>query len=323
MRIAVTGAAGFLGLNLVERLAATGHEVLALDRGFSAHVAPVLDRLGVGKAVVDVLDADGLETALRGFGPEGLFHGATLTADLTRERGAFSDILAVNVVGTGNVLQAARHAGASRVVVASSSAVYGEAVFAAPARERDPARPVTLYGITKLAAEQAALRFASIHGCDVRIVRIAAVFGPYEHRSGARDVMSPQHQIAQHALAGREAVLPEGGARDWIGATHVADIVASLIRLPDVPYPVFNVAAADCWLPCLFAQKVAAAFDGFSWRADTSDANVDYRDDLQRTRHALDTTRIRSLLGDDVLGSPASDAEMYARWSRANDEWFF
>lgn len=322
MRIAVTGAAGFLGLNIVRRLTGAGHDVLAIDIAFGPRAIAVLDEARATRAVADVLDADMLAIAFDSFRPDAIFHGATLTANLAREIAAFSDVLAVNVVGTGKVLEAAQQAGVSRAVVASSSAVYGEAVFvSAPGEDLTP-QPITLYGITKLAAEQAALRFASIHGADIRIARIAAVFGPYEHRSGARDAMSPLFQIGEHALSGMNAILPDGGARDWIAATHVADIVANLLEMPAVPHRVFNIAAANPWLPSVFAAKVAERFETFRWHTDTLQATVDYRDDLTRIRHALDTTRIRSLLGDDVLGSPETDAAEYARWICSHPDWF-
>lgn len=322
MKIAVTGAGGFVGLNIVRRLAQAGHDILALDRNFGPRSLAVIDEAGAERVEANVLDADALDAAFGDFKPEALFHGATLTADLGREMAAFSDILSVNVVGTGKVLESALTAGVRRVVAASSSAVYGGAVFSSGPQEDIAPQPTTLYGITKLASEQSALRFGEIHGLDIRIARIAAVFGAYEHRSGARDAMSPLFQIGEHALAGRNATLPEGGARDWISGERVADIVGHLLELPEVPHRIFNVAAAQTWLPAVFADEVARIFDGFGWSTDSQAPSVDYRDDVGRRRFALDTTRIRALLGDDILGTPQTDAAAYARWTRANPDWF-
>lgn len=320
MRIALTGAGGFVGINLTRRLAADGHEVLAVDRAFSQRSMAALPT-GVTTREVDVLDAGTLQEALAAFQPQALFHGATLTADAARETAAFSSILDVNVVGTGRVLEAARAAGAARVVVASSSAVYGEAVFEDAPREDDRPSPTTLYGITKLAAEQAALRFASIHGVDVRVARIAAVFGPYEHRSGARDAMSPLFQLAASALAGEPAVLPQGGARDWIAAPRVADVLASLLTARSLDHAVYNVAAARTWTPDLLAQRLDDAKPGWSW-SHGDRPTIDYRDDLTRRRFALDTTRLRSSFGEAAAGDVGVDAEDYVRWVRANPDWF-
>lgn len=323
MRVAVTGAGGFLGLNLVRELASRGHEVLALDRVFGTRAAKTIAEAGRAKAAVaDILDRQAVEAALTPFRPDALFHGATLTADLNREKAVFSDILEVNVLGTGRVLEAARHAGVGRMIVASSSAVYGEAVFRASPKETDETRPTTLYGITKLAAEQAALRFARIHDLDVRVARIAAAFGPYEHRSGARDVMSPLFQIAEKALAGEEVRLPSGGARDWIGATRVAEVVAELFDRPAPAHAIYNVAAVSTWEPALFCAALAREVSGLRHGFGGERANIDYRDDLARRRSALDTERIRAELGDAILGSPETDSAAYAAWVAQHPDWF-
>ncbi|MGB3503407.1 MAG: NAD(P)-dependent oxidoreductase [Mesorhizobium sp.] len=320
MRIAVTGAGGFVGLNIVERLTADGHEVLAIDRAFSQRSAAVISPVAK-MAQADVLDADAIKAALTDFRPDALFHGATLTANLTREKSSFADIIDVNVVGTARVLEAAHGCGVRRVVVASSSAVYGQALFMAPPAETDPAVPVTLYGITKLAAEQAALRFADINGLDVRVARIAAVFGAYEHRSGARDVMSPLFQLGEKALAGEAAHLPKGGAREWIAAPRVASIVASLLTAPQPAHRIYNVAASRTWAPPLLARALEAGFPGWRWSHEGV-PNVDYADDLTRTRSALDTSRLRREFGDAVVGDPDADAADYVRWLRGHGDWF-
>lgn len=322
MRIAVTGAGGFLGLNLVRGLAARGHEVLAIDRSFGDRAAVVLD--GAEGAVLrsaDVRDRAAIEAALGDFGARALFHGATLTADLGREKTAFSDVLDVNVTGTARVLEAAREAGVARMIVASSSAVYGDAVFDQPPREIDQPRPVTLYGITKLAAEQAARRFASIHGLDVRVMRISAVYGPFEHRSGARDVMSPLFQIAEKAVAGQAVRLPSGGGRDWIAAGRVADAVAALLAATSPAHEVYNVAAQTTWEPAMFAAALSRLV-GLVHETDDATANIDYRDDLSRRRFALDTSRLGAEFGDAVLGSVEDDAEAHAGWVAQNPHWF-
>lgn len=320
MRIALTGAGGFVGLNLVQRLAADGHDVLAIDRSFSQRSSLAIPT-GVQCIEADVLDGGAIATAFGSFRPEALFHGATLTASLAREKSSFSDIVDVNVMGTARVLEAARTSRIERIVVASSSAVYGEAVFKSAPMEDDIPSPTTLYGITKLAAEQVAQRFASIHGIDVRVARIAAVFGAYEHRSGARDAMSPLFQLAGKAFAGETAVLPEGGARDWIAAQRVAQVLASLLTAPRLDHRVYNVAASRTWEPSLLARELARDFRGWTW-AHGACPNVDYADDLSRRRFPLDTTRLRRAFGDAVVGDPVADVVEYVRWLREKSDWF-
>ena len=321
MKIAVTGAGGFVGINLVQHLCARGHSVTALDRRFSDRVAMTLR--GFGDAVcetVDVLEEAALKTALARHRPDVMFHGAAVTADLGRERAAFGDILAVNITGTARALEASRAAGVRRVIVASSSAVYGDAVFGRSPKETDVPDPVSLYGISKLAAERAALRFGVIHDMDVRAVRIAAVFGPWEHRSGARDVMSPLFQIAEKAVAGAPAVLPEGGARDWIAAGRVATVLGAMLERPRLEHHVYNLSAAAPWPPKLFRDALAKLLP--EGRGDDATPNIDYRDDLSRQRFPLDTGRLRAEFGADCLGVAEAEVAAFANWVFTHQDWF-
>lgn len=326
MRIAVTGAAGFVGLNLVETLLGRGHDVLALDlgplRADAVAEFPRQDALTAER--LDILEASRLEARLATFGCEALFHGASVTASVETEGHDFGRVLQVNVVGTARVLEACRGAGTRRVIVASSSAVYGLAPFGRePVTEDVPLRPRTVYGISKLAAEQGALRYGELHGLDVIVTRIAAVFGRWEWETGQRDVMSPLFQVARAAAKGNEVVLPRGGARDWIDARRVAHAVALLIEAPAHRHQIYNVAAVRTWSPVSLCRALLAQLPAFRWRFGTDqESTIDYRDDLAGERLPLITTRIADEFGPDVLGSPEADVRWFGQWVAQHPTWF-
>jgi len=160
MRVLVTGASGFVGVNLVEALLARGHEVVAM----SLDAYP-----GAGRTVEirgDTTDTALLERSMREHQIEAVWHGAAITAWAEREKPEASPIVEVNLLATVRSLEAAARAGVRRFVYPSSSAVYGFTAFegVGPVTEGAPLRPMNLYGITKVAAEAAVLRLAPALG---------------------------------------------------------------------------------------------------------------------------------------------------------------
>jgi UDP-glucose 4-epimerase len=189
MRILVTGGAGFIGGNLVNRLVSMGvGEVLVLDnlhRGFSRDSLPATAEF----RRVDIRDPEGLAGALKGC--EIVFH----LAAQSNVMGAVADAgysFHSNVVGTYNVLQAAAAAGVKRVVFPSSREVYGDP-REIPVRETAPLRAKNAYGASKIAGE-VYCRLASQQGLETVVLRLANVYGP-----GDRDRVIPLFAAAANA----------------------------------------------------------------------------------------------------------------------------
>jgi nucleoside-diphosphate-sugar epimerase len=327
MKVAVIGASGFVGINLASTMLTRGHSVLCISldpmpAAASAHLAS-LDAPSRFE-IADVLDDDRIAFLLRSNEVEALFHGGTITAAMERERSSFARIIEVNVLGTARVLEAAARAGVRQVVLASSSAVYGEGPFLnVPLSEDRPVTPVTLYGITKLAAEQAALRFSRVCGLSVRVIRIAAVFGAWERDTGVRDTLSPFFQIAHQALAGEVIRLPSAGARDWIDVTNVAYAIAELLERDHVAHTLYNFAAASPWHPREFCKALGAVMP-VRWDEtdDLRDVTVDFRDDLSRQRRALETARAAAEFGAACLRVGQPSIAGLANWVHSHPGWF-
>lgn len=177
MRILVTGARGFLGGRIVARLAATGHDVVALDNGFRGTSA-VAD--GVEELDADVRDAAAVRAACRGC--DIVVHLAAIQGT-----GNFYEIpdvvLDVNLHGILNVADACGDEGVRRLFFSSSSECYAEPrVFPTPETEPlvvpDPTNPRWSYGGSKIAGELVAVNYARRRGFEFTIVRYHNVYGP-------------------------------------------------------------------------------------------------------------------------------------------------
>src|SRR5919106_1709104 len=171
-RYLVTGAAGFIGSHLGEALQARGHEVVGLD-AFTDYYDPALKELNAQALDVRRLDLAEDELDVAGF--DGIFH-------LAAQPGvrSFGDVFPLyvrhNVLATQRVLEAAAAAGV-RVLLASSSSVYGEAERY-PTPEETPPQPHSPYGITKLTCEHLAAAYGRSFGLDAVVLRYFNAYGP-------------------------------------------------------------------------------------------------------------------------------------------------
>jgi nucleoside-diphosphate-sugar epimerase len=166
----VTGAGGFIGSHLVERLADQGMQVVAVD----LHLSPVV-RSETDGAVVPVVgdfrSEDLMREALRGC--QVVYHLASAHLQTHLPASEYWD---VNVHGLQRLLEWSRDAGVERFVHTSTVGVYGQ-ITKPPATEETECRPQSVYGETKLAGEHAALRFCQEHGLPVVVLRPAWVYG--------------------------------------------------------------------------------------------------------------------------------------------------
>jgi UDP-glucuronate 4-epimerase len=172
MRYVVTGAAGFIGSHLAEALLADGHEVYAVDC-FTDYYDPALKEENARELGVNRLDLADAPLELNGI--DGVFHLAGQPG--VRSFGeAFPLYVRRNVLATQKVFEACASAGV-RVVFASSSSIYGDAETFPTAEGAIP-KPLSPYGITKLACEHLAYAYARSFGLDCAALRYFTVYGP-------------------------------------------------------------------------------------------------------------------------------------------------
>lgn len=225
--VLVTGAGGFIGSHLVQTLLARGHRVRALVRysshggcGFLADIdAAPGDRLEIVRG--DVTDARCVREAVRGCGT--VFHLAALIG-IPYSYVAPHSYVAVNIHGTLNVLEAARDERVDRVLVTSTSEVYGTARYT-PIDEEHPLQAQSPYSATKIGADALATSYGRAFGLPVAIVRPFNTFGP---RQSSRAVIPTIITQALHADAIRVGSLVP--VRDMV---YVADTAAGFVALAE------------------------------------------------------------------------------------------
>ncbi len=226
MRVLVTGGAGFIGSHLVEGLLARGDEVAVIDDLATGMVKNVADAARFIEA--DVGDEAALGEAIDGC--EVVFHEAAL-GSVTRSVAQPRVSDRANVAGTVAVLDAAQRAGVRRVVLASSSSVYGGAEQV-PTPESAPLRPRSPYAVTKLAGEHYARVFWELHGLETVCLRYFNVFGPRQRPDTQYAAVIP---LFVEALLAGEAPVVHGDGRQSRDFTYVADTVAANLLAAEAP----------------------------------------------------------------------------------------
>jgi nucleoside-diphosphate-sugar epimerase len=237
MAILVTGAAGFVALNIVEHLLSSGRDVVGLDR-IPLPPRAVRDFAALpGRFTLiggSILSAADLSHALTMAPIETVIHCAVITAGTAREKADPETIEAVNVQGAVGALMAAVRRGVKRFVYPSSGSIYGHAAKGVAVIDEDSLlpSPVMLYGLTKRAAETILPRVAETQGVRFTAARLGSVYGPWEYATGVRDTLSPIFQALDCARLGLEAVLGPPWRGDYI---YARDVAAGLVRIADPP----------------------------------------------------------------------------------------
>ncbi len=243
-RVVVTGAAGFIGSHLCERLLALGHQVVGIDsfsdyyerarkednlEDFRTHPDFTFEEL-------DLVDAD-LRSAL---------HGARVVYHLAGQPGVrpswgeqFDRYVRDNILATQRLLESLKETPIDRLVFAGSSSVYGDAEMF-PTKESALPRPVSPYGVTKLAAEHLTLLYAKNFGLPAVSVRYFTVYGPRQR---------PDMAFARfmQALIDGDSIEVFGDGEQTREFTYVSDAVEGTIRAAtaDVMGQVFNLGGGS------------------------------------------------------------------------------
>jgi UDP-glucose 4-epimerase len=272
MTTLITGA-GLVGSWTARVLAEHGENVVLFDK--QPAVAAISSVLGSKADVVtgDILDVEALSALIRNRGVDRILHTAAMLTSAMRANPLAG--VKVNIEGTTNVLEAARHAKVGRVVISSSTTIAYptfERLSAAPAAEDFTLhviseRPFTFYAATKLACEHIGLLYAEQFGLEVVFLRYAAVLGLWRGPNNSipgrlvRTLLEP-------ALQGRPSIFDDRllvwrGGEEFIDIRDVASANAAALAAANPVSRVYNVGSGELWSFDDFAAAARAAAPKF------------------------------------------------------------
>lgn len=309
LRALVTGAAGFIGSHLCDRLLSDGWEVVAVD-SFSSYYdvsekeanAAALNERGLVVEKLDLLDAD-LGRLLDGV--DVVFHQAGQPG----VRSSWADLPSYtsnNILATQKLLDAAKGQPLRRFVFASSSSVYGDALTYPTTEDTQP-KPINPYGVTKLAAEHLCSVYSRNWNLPVAILRYFTVYGPRQRPDMA------MHRLIEAAVSGKPFPLFGTGSqiRDF---TYVGDVVGANLAaaMKDSPAgSIVNIAGGDA----TSVSKVIAIVEMLTGRQVALDRTPPQAGDVERT--GASTVRAQALMGWSPTVSVSDGLEKQVAWHLA------
>lgn len=239
MKALVTGGAGFIGSSLCALLLSEGHEVTVLDSLLSGH-AKNLDFDGSIEFIRgDVRDPDAVQRAVKN--TDVVFHLAASVGNKRSIDDPRTDA-DINVMGTVNLMEAARAAGVRRVVVSSSAGIFGE-LKTLPIAEDHPIEPNTPYGASKLFEEKFCLSYSKLYGMGVICLRYFNVYGPNQRFDAYGNVIP----IFGYKMLRSEQVTIFGDGKQTRDFVNVKDVARAnyLSALAEGVSGAFNIASGS------------------------------------------------------------------------------
>lgn len=224
-KVLVTGGAGFIGSNLVRHLIEAGNSITVLDNFMSGYRSNLDSFPSVRIIEGDVRDQPAVQLAMKG--AEVVFHLAASVGNKRSIDQPHSDA-EINVLGTLNVLEAARKEGVRKIVVSSSAGIFGE-LKTMPIKEDHPIEPDSPYGCSKLYEEKICLAYAKLYDIEAVALRYFNVYGPNQRF----DAYGNAIPIFIFRMLRNEPITIFGDGEQTRDFVHVDDVVQANIKAAD------------------------------------------------------------------------------------------
>lgn len=227
-RVLVTGASGLVGSAVVRRLSAEGFVVTAVDK-FPGEAG------GVIVSACDLRDVHRMYAIACAGTIDTIIHCGGYSGPMVGRENPY-DMIEVNVTGTANLLELGRVMSVRRFIYCSSMSVYGSTSMG-PVSESSPLAPATVYGATKLAAEQLVIAYGREHGIDAAALRLSWVYGP--QRTNACIL----RRMIEDAIDGRATTQDWGSdfPRQYIHSEDAAAALIAAMNAPKLRSRIYNI----------------------------------------------------------------------------------
>ncbi len=296
--VLVTGANGFVGLNLVQQLALRSVQVLAASRRPPDSLGAVPEDAKVDWVLCDVTDRDALIDLVRNRSVTRIVHAAAVTPSQHIEQNDPTRVVDVNFGGTLNALEAARIGRVKRFLFVSSSVLYrGCQIDHGPAREEEALPPSNLYGLCKDASEGLCQQYQALCNISAISARLGTAFGPWERASHSRTRLSAIAQLVTWALEKPNQPLQTQGlqvVRDYIYVVDACAALAELALLSKPRWNIYNLSSDVAYPLNEVLRAIQAYIPGFRWHDSVGSEQADFYFTATDTRVPLDMSRLRS-----------------------------
>jgi len=316
MKTLVTGGTGFVASNIVRTLAERGEEVVSFDLHppgdlLRAYIKPWAERVTFIQG--DLLNQDELDRVLE-HDIKRIVHAAVFTGLLPDiEAGKSKDIIAVNVMGTTNVLELARKLSVQRFLYVSSVAVYGDYQPDKMLTEEYTPLPRTLYAVTKYASELLTRRYGELHGFPTVRVRLGSPYGPMERVTSHRANQSLLKEWTGNIIRGEPiAVGDRSMKRVFSYVLDIAGGICAVLTAPSLSHDVYNISAGKQ----TSLEEIIAVLRDLHPALQIMDRPMT---GYAQISNILDTQRLKSDVGFCPRYDLRSGLKEYMAWRRANN----
>ena len=316
MTTLVTGGTGFVASNIVRTLAEQGEQVVSFDLNppsdlLRAYIKPWAERVTFIQG--DLLNQDELDGVFE-HDIKRIVHAAVFTGLFPNiEAGRSRDIVAINVMGTTNVLEVARKLSVQRFLYVSSVAVYGNYQPDKVLTEESIPLPRTLYAITKYVSELLTHRYGELHGFPTVSVRLGSPYGPMERVTSHRANQSLLKEWTGNIIRGEPIEVGDRSIKRVF--SYVVDIaggICAVLTAPSLSYDVYNISTGEQ----TSLQGIVAVLRDLHPGLQTLDRPMT---GYPQISNILKTQRLASDVGFRPRNDLRSGLEEYLAWRRANN----